>query len=815
MPTLQVAGSPGTPIYAGRAAPGGSLLTTLTLVNTSGSEQAANFVSPMFGQPFKQGDVPSGEYPKWELTDGTPCPATVWGVTTWPDGSMKFCAAMIRVPTTIAGSGFLTINVKNGESAPGLSARDLSDSTAADLSVELTGVTNLTGTWTATLADAIANGTAVEIGDGPAGAYYRVLGDFKQGGTPHGHAVCWHYLQVLENASGGLYGIRYLGRVHQPWTDVASPQRLEVGCSLKSGASTVRSLLGRNLDVGAAPGTTIGLPHLAGFYTAGSDAKYDFFQSGGSASADCTVRVQHDPVYWKSTQMFRAQKLDITPGPYPSHDYFPNCKGEALTYFTGTTGPRAEIGTMPLWAARHLITQSATDERIVRVTGLAQSGYRTGVRKASTGNVVACIDPSPSYTGLGTIETGWRYWDAGSASGGFQLAPSNTHIWSGEMESHHRGAFSYYAYMLTGEFQYLDQMVEVAAMTILCSYTNTATYNTTSPVTVSTITNSGFSGERRGVIGSTTYKSGGIFTYGGLVRFAAWSSRDVGQAAGVYPDVCPFGSETRKYLREVLDQAYQEQLAYKDARSTDWRDSGILTFNADANGGLNGWCAAYLSESVCNQVAINPTANGVAFRQYLSKFWKNIYDTQAIGAVGAFYALMFDDGGNQVERVQDIAYAYSNATFTFSTSTSRCTIGGANGLWSPTNGDMFAFIDFADSDKPFAAAVNRKRFYAVNCSGQTFQLAETPGGSPITVTSNVVISEWGARIANQSPNYSFQNAGTDVEYFSWVTSAVTNHVACGDSDLSAVQANMAATNVSQGIDLDGSIFFASTPTFAS
>ena len=60
--------TPGTALYAGLPNPSGALITTLSLVNTSGSTQAANFVSPMLGMPFKQGDVPSGQYPQFQLT---------------------------------------------------------------------------------------------------------------------------------------------------------------------------------------------------------------------------------------------------------------------------------------------------------------------------------------------------------------------------------------------------------------------------------------------------------------------------------------------------------------------------------------------------------------------------------------------------------------------------------------------------------------------------------------------------------------------------------------------------------------------------
>src|SRR5437764_5218355 len=62
------------------------LPTTLTLTNTSGSGQAANFVTRNIGHPFGANDVDfsAGEYPifKNEAT-GRVVPYTMWGASTW------------------------------------------------------------------------------------------------------------------------------------------------------------------------------------------------------------------------------------------------------------------------------------------------------------------------------------------------------------------------------------------------------------------------------------------------------------------------------------------------------------------------------------------------------------------------------------------------------------------------------------------------------------------------------------------------------------------------------------------------------------
>lgn len=62
----------GALIGSGGSGPvGGSNLATLTLVNTSASTQAANFITPVFGHGFKEGDIPAALVTTGNLTSGS------------------------------------------------------------------------------------------------------------------------------------------------------------------------------------------------------------------------------------------------------------------------------------------------------------------------------------------------------------------------------------------------------------------------------------------------------------------------------------------------------------------------------------------------------------------------------------------------------------------------------------------------------------------------------------------------------------------------------------------------------------------------
>jgi len=804
--------TPGTPLYAGLPTPSvGGLITTLSLVNTSGSTQAANFVSPMLGMPFKAGDLPSGEYPVFTLEDDTPVPATVYSDTSWPDSSKKFCGVLLRTPTSIAGSGTLSVEVKGGGSAPAASSRTLSDLTAADITVELTGITNLSGVWTASLNTAITDATdIVVIGDGPAGKVWRIGGPFKQSGAAHGQLHCWHYVAALQNSVGGLLGIRYLGRIAQPWADVSSPtpnNRRATGV-LKSGASTIRTLQG--VTGSEVTGNNIDIDHYTSFFTAGADAKWDYVQGGGSASADCTVRVVFDESYFIKTRMVPPYDTALNPTAGSSVDYVAYCKGPYEQRNMTSSGPRAEVGILPTWVARHVLTQSAVDERVCRVAGLAAGGWNTTLRRSTTNQPIPCVDIDASYTGLGTIQTTWRFITGGNS--GPVTPSSGVDIWPSSHESSHRPSGTYYPYLITGEPQYLDMLVEEAAEIVMAAVQGSTTFNTSLPITAVT---GAYGGTRSVIINGTTYKNGGGFIRGDLYRVSAWLMRDLAQAAAIYPDTCPSGTAIRDYLRDLVTDAYSAVAAYNALMATSWRDTGMWTMlgNGSTDADFESpWALAYVSDTVCHTESILPGLGALAFRQHLAKFYSSLAASIDIASITAYRMSQFKGDGTRVDSTDDLVFTFGG-TLTSSTTDSRFTTPDA---WNPTNGDVFMFTTVAnigDADKPFAAATNNTRLYAVNVSGKTFQLSLTLGGSPITVTSNVTITSWLCRLQNAAPINSFEGLFGTSSMLSNMRAAVSHHVACGDSVASAARTEIDARATSAGLTYTADPKWAFVPAY--
>lgn len=126
---------------------GGTLLTTLTLANTSTSAQPTNFVTDVFGHVFKKGDIPngcSGAAPQFRLTGGTNVPfSEELAPKCWNDGSLERSSFLMRVPASIPGGW----NIISGTYNSGTGVIVLTVSGTPGLTIGVTvNLDNLTGT---------------------------------------------------------------------------------------------------------------------------------------------------------------------------------------------------------------------------------------------------------------------------------------------------------------------------------------------------------------------------------------------------------------------------------------------------------------------------------------------------------------------------------------------------------------------------------------------------------------------------------------------------------------------------------------------
>lgn len=203
----------------------GGLLKTLQVENFGVSDSSPESHTPMFGLGFKEGDMPSGQWPVLKTAGGTVVPYSAGARGSWPDGSLKFLPGLARFPDQITGLAQASLRVFAGGSAPVASSRTLAELYALNISVLGNGgLDNISGDWTCALQAANVISVTV-IADGPAGKVWEFLANFNRLGSAHGQLVTVFYLQALEDAGGLLAGVRILPRITQPWYDWDTPPK--------------------------------------------------------------------------------------------------------------------------------------------------------------------------------------------------------------------------------------------------------------------------------------------------------------------------------------------------------------------------------------------------------------------------------------------------------------------------------------------------------------------------------------------------------------------------------------------------------------
>lgn len=756
--------------------PPSASLGRITYRNKSSTTQPP-VVTDTTGFSFEQGAIPTGKFPQFAM-GAKPCAATMYGHTYWPDGSLQWVGALLRLPDGVGTEAY--VDVKPNGSAQTNGARALVEAKVENLSIEITGVDGLDGTWTARLDDAIDTGRITVEGNGPAGLYARVLGDFRNAaGQAHGQLMCEHFVQLLTDAAGGLQGMRHMARIGQPFADVAGdttypqPRFRDVTGVLKRGSSVVRKLRGHR------DATTVGdvfrVPHNGWVAACGVDARYDYYQCGGSSATDHTLQTVHDIAYWQRTRVVAPYRRDTQTTNPAAIDYLPFGFG-TINYAMGSTGEREDIGVDPEWVVRHLIRQSAETERVMRVNAMCLMHCRWSFRDRTTGEITPAADVKPSYPGLGPVRTSWRTLPSNTL--GYRVASPNTSYW-GEDGSHPPAAANM-AYLLTGEVQFREVVKDVASARILEMHPGTTIYKT--GANVRDTMQLGYGGRTIQVgAGGPIFKGAGVLNHeeGGL-RTPAWCFRDLVFASQFA------GGASADYFKEVVQSAYS---AFK----TLWEaypggKDGLLAYMGGVSNS-SPWMTGMELMSACYWSQIAPSAGANYVRAHIARY----FETAATkGNIAAFmqYRQNFWNGNRFGESIEDCTGHCAGPSISFSAATGRGTIQtlGFNSpnlsftdafLWTLSNGDAFSVSEQEyPNTVPWAGVAQGQVVYAVNVSGTTFQAALTPGGAPLAVPSDITLSNFFARPKNMAPSPKYR--GYSYYYPGLVGGASYYAMACGE-----------------------------------
>jgi hypothetical protein len=762
----------------------GVTLDTLTFNNTSGSVSAANTPTEIFGLVFEQGDVPAGTYPALETSTGTPIPASFWDQTYWPDGSWKRCAGHAIPPFSVPGNSSVTANVKNGGSQPALNSRSLSDvnaSSGRDLKVELTGFENLVGTWTSALNTGISDNDRVylEVDRGTLKGW-RIEQEFRDASSNHAHLTARHYVFAVNDVNNGLHGIYWLPQVMQPNYNTASPLRRAFDMTVRNGASAplndyqnvktftytgtpnrvncpahgflngelVRFTTTGTLPTGlttsmvaaakvidantlqfhsnstetdttntaalitfstAGSGThtvrrVIGVDQYGSFYGAQTDGKSQFIAGTGSRT---TVRVMQSRAYMLQTGLFMPYDTSVVPSADTVISYTPNTQGN-LRRDTGASGPHPQIAVQPEWTTRHFLLRTTNDDQIVRVNGLVTGHLAVWIRDQTTRQPP--VFNNKSYSGLPATNNSIRYAHPTYGPNSGVNNPPSAYLFYSGFGSDHLCHGPSYAYLTLGAPWFRDIIQQYAIMPTLSRGT----------------------GERQKTIGGTTYWAH-MYLDPYQARSDMWGNREMGVAAALLPANSNDGSAVYTYVRDLATDSANMFIAHRNSQSAGYRDGGHYEVGDAGDGRGSPWMSAGFGGM--SSALVDGMMGGVEPFRTIGQHWANFYTS--LRANGGLYHVNAYRYAARNE--SDLPYS-TNGDLTFGgyncstdAGTNRITITKSIGP-AIANGDRLSF----DQPGALPGGVTRYRsYYLVNVSGNTAQLSNTLGGSPITISSNV------------------------------------------------------------------------------
>lgn len=775
--------------------PTGSKALSVVMHHDGEGVQAAGFVSPMFGSMFEQGAIPAGTYPQYRTASGQVCPATLWDIASWPDGSMRKCGGVVQVPVAFNGVGAHEISAFSGGAAPARGPRSTDDLLAADMEIEMVGVDGLEGTWVASLNDAIDTGHVVLRGSGAAGTFWVISGEVSDSkGAPHGQLYVAHYVLALSNMDGSFRGMLYLGRVMQPWADVTVPpaRHRDMRVTLKSAGAVIRVLRGHTTS--ETPGDVVRLQHYASFFTAGEDGEYDYIQGSGSEPKKAAVRVTHSVPELIDTQQFPPYDESTVINAAPPMNYVPGCKGAARRDMPGT-GDADDIGLLTRWGVQYFLRQDAGWERVNRVTALAGGGWRNCVKQRATRQVPVVVAMDKSYAGL-AAKTGWRW--PSHTTGGIVNPSPNASLWQegGDLAIGHQPAAFYPIGMKTGEPQYVDMQMELANSRMLDMHPGPGpmTFSTVEPITLQSMSPNSLGRDVRIITaagpGVRRPAAGLAFDTGNGRRKAAWALRDVAHAAAMAADVPADGVEIRALMKDAVINSLLAVLDYRDGSTPQRSADGMFAIKLGYSDG--DWMFAYFNDVIRHIADILPSAEAEEVCDYLSRYWVALQEKQTI-LLATNYRTTWCDGPAIVKSAADINFLREVGAISFTAKDSRgIFVAGTSGLsfngsrlWTLQNGDTLTFGVSRDGvsgqPKPFPNIGNGRVLYTVNVQGLSFQLSETPGGPPLTVPADITISvpHWasGAKI---EPVAALSDSGLAASYWAIVRGTLAYLVARGN-----------------------------------
>ena len=455
-------------------------VTSFQVTNRSGSTETNAPVT--FGQVFKVGDVPAGMSLVAHLSDGTTVPLQVDAKATHADGSLRHAVLTARIPSLTTNTS-QRIMLSSSATASSGAAVKLSDVLASGYNATVTLQDGST-TYMASAA-ALLQSTSPKVWlSGPEVTEWIIGGPVKTaGGVAHSHLAA--YFHVRAYADGR---VRTDVSVENGWLTVPGPGTVNPTVTIKMGSNTVYGP------------RSLSMPHHTRWH------QVYWWKASGVANPDITV--SHDISYLQATGAVPNYIDGLTPSDATlnalNQTNIPMDNGQQ-TNNMGDTGYQPAIGLLPLWDALYAVSGDYRANASVLANASGGGTYGVHYRDETTGEPLA-------FSAYPTLTVQDNSLPSTSGSNPFSA------------EFSHEPSIGFMAYLISGDYYYLEEMEFWTTWNYL--------YGSTNP-------DYGRQGSK------------GIF--GSQVRGQAWALRTLGQAAYIAPDNDPLKSEFEASLSANLN----------------------------------------------------------------------------------------------------------------------------------------------------------------------------------------------------------------------------------------------------------------------
>jgi hypothetical protein len=482
--------------------PVGTTLTTVEIVDESGSASERRDVPVTFAQVFAQGDVPSGARVAARFPGGAAVSLQSDVKATHADGSVRHAVLTVLLPTLAAGGRQKVELVATRDAAPAEPAVTSASllATAFDAVVSLT----VGGTpFTASAKDLLVANASKRWLEGPLVSEWLLAAPVKSGTTAHPHLTARFAVRAYAGAARARVDVI----VDNDWAYAPAPQTYTADVDVNVSGKAVYTRAGvshrtqarwrKTFFIGEDPGVGVKL-ETSYLLASGAVPHYD----SGLAIAE--------PGLAKLAASATVEPMEI---------------GLATEYMP-QTGGRPDIGPLPSWSATYLLSMDARARRAMLATADGAGSWPIHYRDQKTDQPITIAD-YPYMTLLGnpgdTVNPATGKSEAFPDCGGDCSSPLTP-------DSSHQPSLVYLPYVVTGDHYYLEELEFWANWNMLQA-------------------NPGYRDQEKGLLKWDQ------------VRGQAWSLRTLAQAAYIVPDADPekavFADKLANNLRYYGDR-YQQ-----------------------------------------------------------------------------------------------------------------------------------------------------------------------------------------------------------------------------------------------------------------